>query len=272
MFFFPLSLQEITLHASLSPGVCGSVVGHQQEVSHLQSGHWDPADPGELIAPVHSCGFRSALLILHRLPPGGGALPNTLPSSCITQRACLLRQLLQRDQQSTLTYNTKRDDRGRGGWCTDTGRSAEWTLLDVNGRECMDRCAEASHDSVRLCTPVHISPYSHKESTNLLAQCGVLGPLFSAKPSPLRLKACEKSFKLRSAQALTQHICTEHCQMTSMGLCGVNSCSWTLVVSRYWLSIYRVTVLCSKSLLRNMFVKKPTKKSEHSLLNHVHRD
>lgn len=36
---FSLSLQEITLHAPLSPGVRGSVAGHQQEVSHLQSGH-----------------------------------------------------------------------------------------------------------------------------------------------------------------------------------------------------------------------------------------
>lgn len=32
-------LQEVTVHAPLPPGVRGSVVGHQQEVPHLQSGH-----------------------------------------------------------------------------------------------------------------------------------------------------------------------------------------------------------------------------------------
>lgn len=180
---------------SLSPGdypACTSFTRHVwisgwPPAGSVPSAEWTlrPSWPRRVDSscPLLRLQIRSS--ILHRLPPGGGALPNTLPSSCITQRACLLRQLLQRDQQSTLTYNTKRDDRGRGGgWCTDTGRSAEWTLLDANGRKCMDRCAEASHDSVRLCTPVHISPYSHKESTNLLAQCGVLGPLFSAKPPP----------------------------------------------------------------------------------------
>lgn len=35
-FFFSLSvLQEITMHASLPPGLCGPVAGHQPEVSNL---------------------------------------------------------------------------------------------------------------------------------------------------------------------------------------------------------------------------------------------
>ncbi|MEQ2174131.1 hypothetical protein GOODEAATRI_004610 [Goodea atripinnis] len=44
-FTFPHKYKkEITLHAPFSPGLCGSVAGHQQEMPHLQSGHRDPAD------------------------------------------------------------------------------------------------------------------------------------------------------------------------------------------------------------------------------------
>lgn len=67
-----LCLQEITVHAPLPSGVCGSVAGNQQEMPHLQSGHWDPADPRQLIAPAGSCSFGSSLWFL--LPPPAGSV------------------------------------------------------------------------------------------------------------------------------------------------------------------------------------------------------
>lgn len=144
--------------------MCGPVVGYQQEMPHLQSGHWNPTDPRQLIAHVASCSFGSGL-VNSPSPPllAGGALPNTPLSLCITQWACLLRQLRQRDQQSTLTYNTER-------WGVDAqigGLKVVWTLLDVEGRS-----RHMWTDVLRLhmilsdCVPyVHLHTASKREDT-----------------------------------------------------------------------------------------------------------
>lgn len=42
-------LQEITLHASLPPGLRGPMAGHQQEVSNLSSWHRNTAEPWQLM-------------------------------------------------------------------------------------------------------------------------------------------------------------------------------------------------------------------------------
>jgi len=43
-------LQEIALHAPLPPGLRGPMAGHQQEVSHLSSGHRNTAEPRQLMS------------------------------------------------------------------------------------------------------------------------------------------------------------------------------------------------------------------------------
>lgn len=199
----------------------------------LQSGHWDPTDPWQLITCVDSCSFGSGLINSPNASPQGtaGALPNTPLSLRITQQACLLRQLRQRDQQSTLTHNTMRD----GGWCTDMWldwRLVVWTLLEVEGRSRnVDRCAEVSHDSVRLCTScafLYTATETERHSTNLPVSVWCI----KAISSPLYLnpfpQACEKSFKLHSAQALSTSV-QNIIKWLAWG-CLV----WTLVAERLW--------------------------------------
>ncbi len=74
----------------------------------------------------------------------------------------------------------------------------------------MDRCAEASHDSCQIVHPVYISPYSHQErtlTTNLPSSVWCINTSsLPPYPNPLPPKACEKSFKLHSAQALSTSV------------------------------------------------------------------
>lgn len=138
-----LCLQEITLHAPLPPGVCGSVACHQQEMPHLQSWHWDPTDPRQLIAPVDSRSFGSFLLIL--LPLRGGKLcqtPPFSPSASVNEPAFWdsSDRRINKAHPRTTQYKMAVDALIGGwseGWLNEFVGCKRWV------QTCMARCAEA---------------------------------------------------------------------------------------------------------------------------------
>lgn len=163
------------MHAPLPSGVRGSVAGYQQEMPHLQGGHWDPADPRQLIAPAGSCSFGSSLWFLLPPPAGSGRkLCQTTPflfpppPLCISQWACLLRRSWQRDQQSTPTYNTIRNGHSCAVWWPEwTAGCQSWLVASRSERSHMDGWVDTQSFGVRLftCLP-------RPDTTNLSVQRG----------------------------------------------------------------------------------------------------
>lgn len=86
MFLCLSFLQEITLHAPLSPGLCGPMAGHQQEVSNLSGWHRNTAEPRQLMR----CNRPVLLVIMWFLlystpacrPPPVGCFAKCLQTSC----------------------------------------------------------------------------------------------------------------------------------------------------------------------------------------------
>lgn len=153
------------------------MVGYQQEMPHLQSGHWNPTDPWQLIAHIDSCSFGSGL-VNSPSPPlcvGGGELCQTplFPSASLNEPAFWDRGINKAHSPTTLR------DGGLMHRQVDW-RLVVWTLLDVKGRSRhMWTDVLRFHTILSDCVPyVHFSIQPPKERTLWLptspAQCGVL--------------------------------------------------------------------------------------------------
>lgn len=176
------------------------------------------------------------LLIFH-CPPSRGRGSAKHPSSPLHHSTSLPSETAVTEGSTKHTHLQRNEGRGGvdaqiGAWTEVRFNGLGWMLkvgVDVYGQMCWG--------FTQFCQIVYISPYSRQEkgySDDQPPQLSVVyqGHFSATITKPFAPSLSPGLWKILEAALCPspQHICTEHYQMISMRLFGVNSCSWTLVV------------------------------------------